>query len=101
MNKVYTAWRTEKAIKTNKSVRDLSRAVRPEGAEIAEEGRRGRERGSRGGAEIAKKREGEEEEVHAEALSTQRSRRREEDFLGLRLPMVDGQKQGEDSSRVC
>jgi hypothetical protein len=30
MNKIFTAWRTENAVKTSKSARDLSRAVRPE-----------------------------------------------------------------------
>jgi hypothetical protein len=30
MDKVNTAWRTEKAVKTNKGARDLSRAARPE-----------------------------------------------------------------------
>jgi len=29
MNKVYTAWRTEKAIKINKSAKALAWAVRP------------------------------------------------------------------------
>jgi len=30
MTKIYTAWRTENAVKTSNGARDLSRAVRPE-----------------------------------------------------------------------